>query len=226
MAFVTILGAAALAGLLTWLPDIPAVPPPTLKDRLAILRDGRVASIVGVSFLAAVASLGLYTYLIPVLEAGRGGVEAAPYLLAWGAGGVAGSFSMGALLDRTGRPFALVAGILAAITGVMLLLPFLIFVPLAVLLLLVVWGAAGWGLQVPQQHELLATRPGLGPIAVALNGSALYLGSAVGSALGGLALSLGMGAHALPVLAGCVAGCGLLLHCTAVRTRSRHVAVP
>lgn len=221
MAMVTILGLLALAGLLAWLPGIPAAVPPTLKERLAVLRNGRVASIVGVSFLAAVASLGLYTYLIPVLNAGRGGIDAAPYLLAWGIGGVAGSFSMGALLDKTGRPFVLVAGILATMAVAMLLLPLLAPVPVAVMVLLVLWGAAGWGLQVPQQHELLATRPEFGSIVVALNGSALYLGSAVGSALGGLCLSLGVSASALPMLAGCVAGCGLLVHCTAVRMRSR-----
>jgi len=86
MALVTVLGLLALAGLLAWLPGIPAVVPPTLKERLAVLKDGRVASIVGVSFLAAVASLGLYTYLIPVLNAGRSGIDAAPYLMAWATG--------------------------------------------------------------------------------------------------------------------------------------------
>ena len=224
LAFVTVSGALALAGLLAWLPDVPATQPPTLGERLVGLGDRRVASIVSVSFLAAVASLGLYTYLVPVLGAGRGGLDATPYLLAWGLGGVVGSFSMGALLDRTGQPFVLVCAILAAMAIAMLFLPVLKAVPLACLAALALWGAAGWGLQVPQQHELLAARPDLGSITVALNGSALYLGSAVGSALGGLCLSLGMVADILPVLAGGVAGCGLLFHCTVVRMQGKRLA--
>ncbi|MEG0884681.1 MAG: patatin domain-containing protein, partial [Janthinobacterium sp.] len=46
------------------------------------------------------------------------------------------------------------------------------------------WGAAGWALQVPQNQQLLAVRArqGDGNLAIALNESALYLGSAIGVA--------------------------------------------
>ncbi|MCZ1009688.1 hypothetical protein O1L68_26165 [Streptomyces lydicus] len=45
---------------------------------------------------------------------------------------------------------------------------------------------------------MLALRAERGTIALALNNSALYLGSAVGSALGGLALGAGLAPCALP----------------------------
>lgn len=46
------------------------------------------------------------------------------------------------------------------------------------------WGAVGWALQVQQNNELIRTREtqGNGNLAVALNESALYLGSAIGAA--------------------------------------------
>ncbi len=44
---------------------------------------------------------------------------------------------------------------------------------------------------VPQQHRLFATVPKLAPVAVGLNGSAIYIGSALGAALGGVALAIG-----------------------------------
>lgn len=44
---------------------------------------------------------------------------------------------------------------------------------------------------VPQQHRLFATVPALAPIAVGLNGSTIYIGSALGAAAGGLALTVG-----------------------------------
>lgn len=95
-------GGAAAAG-----PGRAAVP---VQARLAALTDRAVAPVVGVSFLAAVASLGLYTYLAPVLAAAGGVGEVAPYLWAWGAGGVLGSVLAGPLVDRTGRVRLLAAG--------------------------------------------------------------------------------------------------------------------
>ncbi len=168
---------------------------------------------MAVSFLAAVASLGLYTYLAPVLAAAGGVGEVAPYLWAWGAGGVLGSVLAGPLVDRTGRARMLTGGVLSLIH---------ISVPGAVVAL-VAWGAAGWALQVPQQHRLLALRAERGTIALALNNSALYLGSAVGSALGGLALGAGLAPYALPWVAAGVAATGLALHLAAGR-RSRVAA--
>ncbi|HZH62119.1 MAG TPA: hypothetical protein VEY70_21650 [Metabacillus sp.] len=44
----------------------------------------------------------------------------------------------------------------------------------------------GWASLAPQQHALLISQPRHGKAAVALNSSANYLGSAVGSTLGEL----------------------------------------
>lgn len=215
---VTALGAVALMGLAMWLTQVPADPPVPVRARLAALTDRAVLPVVGVSFLAAVASLGLYTYLAPVLEASGGVGEAgvAPYLWAWGIGGILGSVLAGPLVDRTGRAITLVAGVLLALVLAQAALP-----PLgaAAFPALVLWGAAGWALQVPQQHRLLALRAERGTVALALNNSALYLGSAVGSGAAGLALSMGLPADRLPWAAAAVAGAGLVLHLAGTRTR-------
>ncbi|GAU67960.1 purine efflux pump [Streptomyces sp. NBRC 110611] len=224
MWLLTGLGAVALVGLAALLPQVPAGPVVPVRARLAALTDRAVAPVVGVSFLAAVASLGLYTYLAPVLAA-AGGVEGvAPYLWAWGAGGVLGSLVAGPLVDRTGRVRALVTGVLAVIVVAQALLPSLAAVALpGAVVALVVWGAAGWAAQVPQQHRLLEAGAERGTVALALNNSALYLGSAVGSALGGLALGAGLAPYALPWVAAGVAAAGLVLHLVAGR-RSRVAA--
>ncbi|MFJ5804342.1 MFS transporter [Streptomyces decoyicus] len=224
MWLLTGLGAGALAGLAALLPPVPAEPVVPVRARLAALTDRAVAPVVAVSFLAAVASLGLYTYLAPVLAAAGGVGEVAPYLWAWGAGGVLGSVLAGPLVDRTGRARMLTGGVLAVIVPALALLPVLAAAALpGAVVALVVWGAAGWALQVPQQHRLLALRAERGTIALALNNSALYLGSAVGSALGGLALGAGLAPYALPWVAAGVAATGLALHLAAGR-RSRVAA--
>ncbi|KOT86249.1 MFS transporter [Streptomyces sp. NRRL F-5755] len=224
MWLVTGLGAVALVGLAGLLPPVPADPPVAARARLAAIADREVAPIVGVSFLAAVASLGLYTYLAPVLASAGGVGEVGPYLWAWGIGGVVGSLVAGPLVDRTGKAAALVGGVLVTVAVAQVLLPLLAAAALpGAAAVLVLWGAAGWALQVPQQHRLLALRDDRGTVALALNNSALYLGSAAGSALGGLALAAGAEGYALPWAAGGVAALGLVLHLWAGR-RSRHAA--
>lgn len=218
MALLTGLGLVAIAGLAALLPPVPAEPPVPARVRLGALADRAVAPVVAVSFLAAVASLGLYTYLAPVLASAGDVSQVTPYLWAWGIGGVLGSVAIGPLVDRAGRARALVVTVLVAIGGAQVLLPSLATVPLLLGLALVVWGAGGWALQVPQQHQLLAVRAERGTVALALNNSALYLGSAVGSALGGLALAAGAPASALPWGAAGVVGLGLLLQLAIART--------
>ncbi|MFI7098429.1 MFS transporter [Streptomyces sp. NPDC050161] len=222
MWLVTGLGVVALAGLAGLLPPVPAGPAVPVRARLTALTDRAVAPVVGVSFLAAVASLGLYTYLAPVLAAAGGVGEVAPYLWAWGAGGVLGSVLAGPLVDRTkGRVRVLVGVLLVMVVAAQALLPSLASVALpGAVALLVAWGAAGWAFQVPQQHRLLELSADRGPIVLALNNSALYLGSAVGSALGGLALAAGLAPYALPWVAAGVAALGLVVHGAAGR-RSR-----
>ncbi|MEJ7144515.1 MFS transporter, partial [Staphylococcus capitis] len=56
------------------------------------------------------------------------------------------------------------------------------------LLPFILWGAMGWATQAPQQHILLKNHPKHGGSAVALNSSINYLGSAIGSAVGGIIL--------------------------------------
>ncbi|MFF9900260.1 MFS transporter [Streptomyces longispororuber] len=216
MWLVTGLGAVALAGLAVGLPQVPAQPSVPLRARLGALTDRAVLPVVGVSFLGAVSSLGLYTYLAPVLDAtgGVGEGDVAPYLWAWGIGGVLGSVLAGPLVDRTGRVLALVTGIVVLLTVSEASLPLL---GAAAFPALVVWGAAGWAFQVPQQHRLLALSPERGTVALALNNSALYLGSAVGSGAAGFALSAGLGAGALPWAAAGVAALGLAVHLAAPR---------
>ncbi|MEU5582890.1 MFS transporter [Streptomyces huasconensis] len=218
MWLVTGLGAVALVGLAVGLPEVPAEPPVPMRARLGALADRKVLPVVGLSFLGAVASLGLYTYLAPVLHSsgGVGEGQVAPYLWAWGIGGVLGSVLAGPLVDRTGRVTLLVTVIVATLVVAMGALPLL---GAAAFPALVVWGAAGWAFQVPQQHRLLALRAERGTVALALNNSALYLGSAVGSALAGLALSVGLAARALPWAAAGVALVGLVLHVSAARGR-------
>ena len=220
---VSLLGLVAFFGLLLKLPSLPAATATTLGQKLAILGDSHVLVILLVSLLAAIASLGMYTFIAPLLaDPAYGAVcSVTPYLWVWGIGGVLGSFLIGPLVDRIKGPVLTFA--------IMLILAVSLFVlPLAatlntwlVMLPITLWGAVGWALQVPQNNELILARQdqGDGNLAIALNESALYLGSAIGAAAGGLVLLLQMPSWTLAASAGGVAALGALLQIINLRRR-------
>lgn len=110
---ITAFGFLAMLGIALWFPKFPAAAPPSLQQRIRMMTNGRVSATVGITFLTSVASLGLYTYIAPILGSLAGTGFITPYLWAWGIGGVVGSFSIGSLIDKTGRPDLLMGSILA-----------------------------------------------------------------------------------------------------------------
>ena len=90
----------------------------------------------------------------------------------------------------------------------------------AALATLAVVGAAVGLAVVPQQNRLFATVPRIASVAVGLNGSAIYLASAAGAGLGGLALSAGSSA-AVPVAAACVGAVAVLIAVTVIPEQMR-----
>jgi predicted MFS family arabinose efflux permease len=224
---VAFLGLVSWVGLLVKLPAIPAGPAMPISRKLALLGDRNVLTILMVSLLAAVASLGMYTFMVPLMaDPEYGGItNITPYLWVWGLGGVAGSFLVGPLVDRIKGPmltFLILVTLsvsLFALPAAAAITPWLAMIPIAV------WGAVGWALQVPQNNELIAARDhkGDGNLAVALNESALYLGSALGAAAGGFILLLQMPGWILAVSAGAISVIAALLQILQLRNRQVHV---
>ena len=152
---ITLLGVVALSGLWLFLGDIIASEPPSLRQRLAMLVDTKVTSVISITSLVAIASLGLYTYLPPMLEHYAHVKSVTPYMWVWGIGGIVGSFCIGSLIDRTGKPLHLMLVILLILMLAMLLLFFSLQQTWFVFVLVFCWGAAGWASQAPQQHVLI-----------------------------------------------------------------------
>ncbi|MGE7930732.1 MFS transporter [Lysinibacillus xylanilyticus] len=188
-----IIGVTSVLCMYIFLPNFPTTPPPTLNERLKMFLDKRVTITVCITFFASVASLGLYTYLSPLLEEMTSSSNLTMYLWAWGFGGLFGSLIIGYLIDYFGKPKSLVSIILFALTLSIICIPLLINLPIFKYLPFFVWGAMGWACQAPQQHILLSYQPKNGSSAVALNSSVNYLGSAIGASLGGIVLSLQIG---------------------------------
>ncbi|MDI3415953.1 MULTISPECIES: MFS transporter [Pantoea] len=223
---ISLLGVISFIGLAVKLPTLPSGHKSTLGEKLSILRDANVVTILTVSLLAAISSLGMYTFIAPLVKSSDFSIDLSltSYLWVWGLGGVVGSFLVGPVVDKVKGP-VLTFAILLILALSLLSLPllagmnqWLLMVPVAL------WGAVGWALQVPQNNELISSRmtAGDGNLAVALNESALYLGSAIGAALGGVMLLFEIPVWMLAVAAGAVAVLGCILQLYIIR-RNRHL---
>ncbi|MDL4862739.1 MFS transporter [Halomonas elongata] len=224
---IAMLGGVTLLGMLWRLPTLPDTPSVSMRSKLAVMADRRVVAILGVSLLAAIASLGMYTFIAPFVAAYAESetISVTPFLWVWGIGGVVGSFLVGAVVDRVRGP-KVTLGIMLLLATALILLPVLAPYRLALTMLpLVVWGAVGWALQVPQNDELFKARStaGDGHLAIALNESALYLGSAIGSAVGGVILAMQWPVWGLAVGAAAIAMLGAVLQCALVVQEGRRV---
>ena len=208
--FIAAVGLVAAGGVAWQARDgIPTVDAPALSSRLRTLRSAPNVLTMTVTLLTGIASLGLYTYVVPWLsDAGR--LSEQTWLIwLWGLGGALGALVVGRIVDATHRPQALTVLIAAGLTGVFLMLAVgtsLVVVALGVF----AWGFLGWASLTPQQHTLMTANPHDGTTAIAANASANYLGSALGSVGGAALLDGGTSGADLPYFAaGCVALAGI-----------------
>ena len=190
--------------------------PVTLRDLARVMRNGRLMLAVGFTASFLTAGYVVNTFLAPLLSQGlgwgRNGISLA--LLVCGIGAVAGNIIGGALSDRIGPARTLTLLCLAQLV----VLPGFSLLPLAggqatllsaslAMGLLVLWSVFGWSFMAAQQARLIGLAPQAAPVMLALNAAGVYVGAALGSAMGGLVLSgfglapLGLVAGALMVLA-------------------------
>ncbi|MGB3555785.1 MAG: MFS transporter, partial [Jannaschia sp.] len=207
VAFHLVGGLATAFAVVIWL-LVPAglrFQPVRLADLRTALVDGRLMLAIGFTAIFLGAIYVPYTYLAPLLEErmglGRNGVTAA--LVVCGLGAVAGNFAGGWLSDRLG-PFRT----LRALTlGQVAIMPLLSLLPMPLglaMMLFFVWNGVGFAFNSSQQVRLVALAGAQAPVALALNAACIYVGAALGAALGGRVVA-GAGLSALGVAGGITA---------------------
>lgn len=201
MIIVSILGGIALIGLYLCLPSLPSTMIKSEKSRFALLYEWPVVRVLLISLFAAISSLGMYTFLSPFVSSIYKEAYITVYFWYWGLGGVCGSILIGYFVDDYDLKkilFIILGLLLLSFFGLVLLSH--IYLPL-IALPLVIWGAVGWALQVPQNNELIKLREdkGDGNLAVGLNQSSVFLGGAIGSMIGGVLVAVGVYPATLPL---------------------------
>ena len=187
-----VVGMMALAvALWMWL-QIPAglhIVPIDRAGWLRLARHPALLLVVAVTVLQGSAQFVLYSYLVPLMQA-QAGLDAARAGVIFGVLGVFGLLGnlMGArLMDRLGP---------ARVVQIALWLMLLAFALwplirlsggdwLVVGLVCAIWGLPVFACNAAQQARLVALAPDLASASIALNSSGIFLGQAVGAAIGG-----------------------------------------
>lgn len=208
-AFWMVVGLAVPALALLWIfvPKGLSFQPVALRDLGGVLQNGRMmlAVLFTATFLGAI--YVLYTYIAPLLSQtmgyGRNGVTVV--LMIFGLGAVLGNIAGGILADRVG--WARTLRSLCVLQIVIMPLFSLLPLPDVVLMALALaWALSGWAFMAGQQMRLVDVSGPHAPVVLALNAAAIYVGAAVGSALGAWVIdSFGI------VYIGLAAGLGAML---------------
>jgi DHA1 family inner membrane transport protein len=190
LSFVMVAALAGIAFLLLVLYGLPksASPAPlSLKDRLKPITQPRVVLALLPALLWNIGGYVIYPYIALLLQQNMHISDVSALLALFGLGIVLGNWTGGLLADRFG-PDRLLPIFLVIAMLIQLSLPLVTTTIIGGAIILLLWGISFSLLFIPQQQLLLNIAPEHANVILALNNSALYLGIAGGSAVGGLAL--------------------------------------
>jgi predicted MFS family arabinose efflux permease len=197
MAFVAFLGTLAFVGILMALTEVPLPPAVSLSKRLAPLADARVGLTLATTFLGLTGIFTVYTYFAVAFDRAIGGnaFVLGVLLVLWGAAGTFANLASGRLIDRIGSRTVILA-MLTVLTIDSALMPWTSASLWTAVPAIVIWGASGWGLLVPQQHRLVALGPMIAPVLLGLNTAGSFFGISAAGIIGAVGIQV-VGAHHL-----------------------------
>lgn len=205
MAFVAALAGASFAGasfagVVAFLSDIPLTPRVSLARRIAPLADYRVGVTLATTLIAMAGTFTTYTYFSVVFDRAIGGNAAmlGGLLLLWGVGGTIANLVTGRLIDTVGSRTV----ILTCLSGSILNFALMSWTSASIWTAapaVLLWGACGWGILVPQQHRLVTINPSIATVLLGLNTAGTYFGVTIAGIIGALSLK-SIGAHQLGLI--------------------------
>ena len=194
---IAVAGAIGVAGLIAGLPKSLPRGSATLPERIAVGRRPDVLLALTVTFLWSTGVFAFYTFVAPFLTSVGFARSSVPLVLfVFGAAGWLGTMAGGRMTDRYGAVGTL--SVALAVLG----LTYLVFgtaglagpsqaAMASVVAGFVLGGIAGWTFHPAQTARLVQHAPDAAVVALSLNQSALYFGTAAGAAFGALVVAHG-----------------------------------
>jgi predicted MFS family arabinose efflux permease len=197
MLFVAALGTAAGLGVSAFLAEVPLPPAVSLSKRLAPLTDSRILLTLATTLVNLSGIFTVYTYFAVAFDRaiGNDAVVLGTLLVLWGAGGTIANLAFGRLIDRIGSR-SVILSTLVVLAVVSASMPWTSASLWTAVPVVFIWGAAGWGLLVPQQYRLVALAPSIAPVLLGLNTAGSFFGMSAAGLIGALAIPI-VGAHYL-----------------------------
>lgn len=231
-AFLAIGGVALLVAIALQV-MLPANLPGTklsLGERVLVAFRPGIGSALLVTIFAVGGSFTVFTYIASLsAEIGLSLAFLPLLLLGFGLGAAIGNYASGQLADKFGAALTVRWVIILSSVTLVVLSAVAYFVPAPVagwllLGLMVPWGIIGWGFPPAQSSRLVSLAPEAAPISLGLNASAVYLGVALGSVIGGADIALAS-AKDLGWVGAVLGAVALAIHLYATREPQRLSAV-
>lgn len=187
------LGLATMAALRLTLPALPAESGGNAMTELCVLARGPVLGALALTVVGSSAMFTVFTYIVPILRevthASLGFVTA--MLVTYGLGLTIGNWLGGTFADRSVDRTLIVT--LAALSLVLIAFAALMPEAGASAVLIFLWGVASFALVPPLQVRVMTAAADAPNLASSVNIGAFNLGNALGAALGGGVIALGLG---------------------------------
>ncbi|QWI13536.1 MFS transporter [Bacillus mycoides] len=186
---ISVLTVIAIACISLFLTKVPPTSVLSIREQIATLKDKKIVSAQLTSFLFLTGHLTLYAYLTPFLKDVMH-VEAnwiSVFYFIFGIAAVLGGGLGGLLADKWGSKKSIIS-IIIVFACAIFMLPMMTFSFPLFIIMMGLWSMLSWAISPAQQNYLIEIAPESAGIQQGLNNSALHLGIALGSTVGGVVI--------------------------------------